>query len=214
MSREITILNALALESEKSDNFSPQQRFPRIKNLGKSMDVSAWDNDFDSFYVNDKPEAVKIKIPLRKETTSPVNERILPKKENFKLKSSPTPLAYRISTIALDDTPLRIRSKCISDHYKLLKSKKKFSSVYFPNKKRALLRTEVKRNSVPEISNLLSLLKPERKNPVKALIVPHLKSRTELYRSYSKSKSKKKFDFFFVSNLSPEPKKLNVKLLK
>lgn len=214
MSRELIILNTLALESEKSNKISPQQHFPQIKHQGKSMDVSAWENDYDVFSVLDKPESIKHKIPLKKETISPANERLAPKKENLKPKSSQTPLAYRISTIVLNDTPRRKHTKRVSDCYKLLNSKNKFSSVYFPNKKQILLKTEIKRNSVPEISNLLNLLKPEKKNPVKALIVPQLKSRNKLYRSYSKTKSRKKINFLFLSNFSPEPKKLNVKTIK
>ena len=214
MSRELIILNTLALESEKSSKFSSQQHFPQIKHQGKSVDVSAWDNDFDVFSVLEKPVSMKHKIPFKKETNSQVNARLDPKKENLKPKSSQTPLAYRISTLELNDTSHRKHTKRASDHCKLLKSKNKFSSVYFPNKKQALLNTDIKRNSVPEISNLLNLLKPGKKNPVKALIVPQLKSRNKLYRSYTKTKSRKKIDFFFLSCFSPEPKKLNVKSIK
>jgi hypothetical protein len=206
MSRENHFVNALAYESEKIDG---KKKFPVVRNLGRSLEVTGWDNDVDFFQFF---ESAKVKNPSRKESQSPSFEMRVMVKKAIHVKNSP--LLYKISTISLEDSRQSPNNRSnLVDHYKLLKTKKKFSSVYFPQKRRAHYKSDIKRNSVPEISNLLHLLRPETKNPVKALIVPQLKSRTELYRSYSKSKSKKKLDFLFLNSLSPDPK-CQLKLFK
>lgn len=217
MSKELQLVNTLTFESEKIGT----QALPKLRSSLPNYEVCAWDNNlsttfslFDSIIPKRKNYSTDLS---RKASLSPIfTPDHFSKKAKINLKKSPTPLVYKIATIALNDvqTPTKEKKlKKISNRYKQIDSNKKFGSIYLP-RKGVTNKNEFKRSSVPEISNLLKMLKPETKNPVKAAIVPKLRSRTELYRSFTKKKERKKMNFSFLENMSPEPVKINLKSFK
>lgn len=213
---ELQLVNTLTLESEKADI----QLLPKLRNSLPNYEVSAWEHNSSIPYTQFDSTLPKQKIfsnLSRKASLSPLlDTKSFSNKESQRMKNTPTPLAYKIATIALNDVQSFAKEKKlkkIADRYKLMDSSSKFASIYFP-RKGTLKKNECKRTSVPEITNLLKLLKPEKKHPVKAAVVPKLKSRTELYRSLSKKKQRKKMNFWFLENMSPEPVKINLKAFK
>jgi len=217
MLKELQLVNTLTFESEKIFD----QALPKLRSSLPNYEVCAWDNNlsttispFDSIISKRKNYSTDL---TRKASLSPIfTLDHFSKRPKIGLKKSPTPLMYKIATIALNDfesLPKEKKLKRMSNRYKHIESNKKFGSVYMP-RKGATNKTEFKRNSVPEISNLLKMLKPETKNPVKAAIVPKLRSRTELYKSYTRKKERKKMNFSFLENMSPEPVKINLKSFK
>ena len=104
MSKESQLVNTLTLESEKIDT----QLLPKLRISLPNYEVSAWDNNmatsysqFDSYVPRVKNHSVGLS---RKASLSPMLEtKQVCKKDTPKLKNSPTPLAYKIATIALNE---------------------------------------------------------------------------------------------------------------
>lgn len=219
MNKEIYIIRSLASESERiSLRDSPELSFLH-SSLIKEASVSGWNNENFSFpsynHQNPpqsllpqgkKPENSSDLIEKKRNSFPSVESKSLSKRENTKAMFNPMPTLYKISKIDLNDKQIFLKEKNLKKLGKTKKlpilNKKNFISVYFPPKKK--MNNFHKNLIASQISEVLDLLKPEIKNPVASLVTPQLRSKSVLYKSFNKRKTRNSGDFAYVSLINPE----------
>ena len=181
-------------------------------------DVIGWTDEDNAQSPLNRTSILHNHISLRKKSEcmyNPFNKKTITPQlpdstSSFKIHtqkiSHPLQIMYKISKINLNDKQIFIKENTKNKHNQKTKLpniiKKKITSVIFPHPKKP---RKLHNNSfITEISDVLNLLKLERKNPIRTLITPQLLSKSVLYKSFSKRKAKRSIDFSFLQCISPE----------
>ncbi|OMJ71223.1 hypothetical protein SteCoe_30608 [Stentor coeruleus] len=212
MNKENHLISSLANESE---NYSFKDSTVMQKNNVSLSEVSSWDDRL--IYMPSAPTPKKLahlRVQSLSFITSPSKPdgdilipepKIIIKRDFPKVFPSQSPSLYKIAKVCLNDKEIFLNEKNIIKkeikHKLPMLTKKNFSSVYFTQKK---TRLKVKQKSfvTAGIDEVLSLLKPGLKNPIKKIVTPQLKSKTEICRSFFQKKHMKNYESAFLSTVS------------
>jgi hypothetical protein len=209
---ELNLVSSLAKESEKysfKDSFAMQRiRF-------SLPEVSGW-NDESEYFSSISTTTTKIAQSRKQSTESPSKPEklsLIPesksiyKRDLHKGLPSASPSLYKIAKICLNDKQIFTKEKHLMKNEPKQRlpiiTKNNFSSVFFAQKKKDP-KNDKRPTLTTGINDVLTLLKPGIKNPIMSIVTPQLRSKSELYKSYSKKKHQKNFEFTFLNTLSPD----------
>lgn len=214
MNEENHLISSLANESE-SYSFKDSTV---IQNSNISFpEVSSWDDRL--VYMPSAPIPKKlghlgmhnqslslISMPLKHDRDLLVTEpKIIIKRDFPKVLPSQSPSLYKIAKICLNDKEIFVNEKHIikkeAKHKLPILTKKSFSSACITQKK-SKSKIDKKPFVTADIDEVLSLLKPGLKNPIKKIVTPQLKSKTEIYRSFFQKKHRKNYESVFSNTVS------------
>lgn len=211
MNGELNLVSSLAKESEKY-SFKDSLAMQRIR--FSLPEVSGWNDE--SEYFSSISNTTKIAQSRKQSTESPskpdkpllIQEpKLFYKRDLHKGLPSASPSLYKIAKICLNDKQIFTKEKNLVKNEPKQRlpiiTKNNFSSVFFAQKKKDQ-KNDKKHPLTTGINDVLNLLKPGLKNPIMSIVTPQLRSKSELYKSYSKKKHQKNFEFTFLNTLSPD----------
>ncbi|OMJ79022.1 hypothetical protein SteCoe_21053 [Stentor coeruleus] len=224
MNGELHLISSLTKESENY-SFKDSSTMQRIR--FSLPEVSGWNNDLEHF---PSTSTINKIVQLRKqsncitESPSKSNKALLIPEPKLNYKPDPppkvlpstSPTLSNIGKIYLNDKQIFRKSKNFTknkskQHLPAI-AKNNFSSVFL-KKKKSILKNDKKLALVASINDVLSLLKPGLKNPITTIVTPQLRSKSELYKLFSKKKNQKNLEFTFFNTLSHNLNKNNKPLL-
>ena len=204
MNDEFHLIKTLANESEKI-NTSDSFFIPSLKPECPDYSVTGWNDSKNITLASFFPiKAYQNKLQLRQSqnftditTVKFLNSpksilRIKLKEKRFNSILSPRSSIYKVSNISLNDKPTNHNiSKSVVRGPKIPRvHQNAFMSIYFPIKKSK--KKFQKRNSqLAEINDLIEMLQPELKSPIKKTIISTLRSKIKLTNILSKKQLSK-----------------------
>ncbi|OMJ82237.1 hypothetical protein SteCoe_17143 [Stentor coeruleus] len=212
MNGENHLISSLANESE---SYSFKDSTVMHKSKISLPEVSSWDDRL--LYIPSAPTSKNINhlrmqsLTLMMSPSKPDKDilitepKIIIKRDFPKVPPSQSSSLYKIAKICLNDKEIFENEKhTIKKEFKHklpILNKKSFSSAHLTQKK-SRSKLDNKPFVTADIDEVLSLLKPGLKNPIKKIVTPQLKSKTEIYRSFFQKKHRKNYESVFLSTVS------------
>lgn len=199
MSDEIQLIKTLAHESEK---ISTKESFflPPLKQEHQDHDVTGWDNSknptlsgffplpsFQTKFTLRQSHNLNefLKIKLRRSPESILRFKLRNEKSNSLCISRNT--VYKVSNISLSNKfATSNASKSVNRKPRLPRlPRNAILSIYLPNR-RSKKSNSPKQTQLAGVDDLLVLLKPEVRNPIKTRVTSNLRSKNNLNKTLSK----------------------------
>lgn len=208
MKNELQLIKTLANESEiisTKDNFF----LPPIKKELQDLDVTGWDHsknqNLSVFFPSPvfrnnaalrESHNLKEMLQMKLSRSPPSIHRLQSNCNNKSKISLSRTTVYKVSNISLNGHGL---SMSVDRRPKLPRiNKNALMSIYLSHK-RSKKRIIQKSSQLAEVNDLLILLKPELKNPVKTRVMSNLRSKINLNRTISRRMMSKSPENFAVS---------------